>query len=341
MGGDYGPSCVVPGVNLAFRERPDTHFILYGDRNKIEEHLDKFPDLKKNTSIHHTEDYVSSNEKPSNALRTGQNSSMRLSIDAVRDKTAQGIVSGGNTGALMAMAKMVLKCLPGIHRPAIASVFPAAKGKTVMLDLGANLVSDPENLSQFAVLGAVYARLINGIGEPTVGILNVGSEDMKGHDSLREAAAILANVKFPGKFQGFVEGDDITKGTVDVVVTDGFTGNIALKMAEGVAKFMAAELRQAFTSSLPAKIGYLLANRAMKRMKKKLDPRYYNGGIFMGLNGICIKSHGGSDSYGFSRAVILAADLVRNGFNERVSTEIESLMNQESFFSHDSLRNTF
>ena len=335
MGGDDGIQAVVPGAAKALKECPGTKFLFFGDEPKIRQVLNKFDALKSVSEIHHTDQMISNDEKPSHALRRGRQSSMRLAIDAVSKGQAQGVVSSGNTGALMAMAKMSLKSLPEIHRPAIASIFPTTRGQTVVLDLGANLQADAENLAQFAVLGSVYARLLFGIEEPTVGILNVGTEEMKGHDRVRGAAGILSHVEFPGRYYGFVEGDDIPKGTVDVVVTDGFTGNIALKMAEGVASLMGHNIRKAFTSSIPARLGYLLSRKAMGRMKKTLDPRFYNGGIFMGLNGICIKSHGSSDSYSFSQATIRAIDLVQNDFNQRASKEIDKLINQESFLSHD------
>ena len=335
MGGDDGVQAVVPGAAKALKERPGTKFLFFGDEPAIRQELNKHKVLSAVSEIRHTDKLITNDEKPSHALRHGRQSSMRLAIDSVSKGEAQGIVSSGNTGALMAMAKMSLKSLPEIHRPAIASVFPTKRGQTVVLDLGANLQADAENLAQFAVLGSVYARLLLGVEKPTVGNLNVGSEEIKGHHRVRGAAGILTHVDFPGQYYGFVEGDDIPKGTVDVVVTDGFTGNISLKMAEGVAGLMGHSIRQAFTSSIPARLGYLLSRSAMNRMKKSLDPRFYNGGIFMGLNGICIKSHGSSDSYAFSRATIRAIDLVQNNFNSRVSKEIDKLINQESFFSLD------
>ena len=335
MGGDMGPDAVIPGVAMALAERPDCYFLFYGREPDITPLLDKYPALKARSQVIHTDDVVSSEDKPSYALRNGRKSSMRLAINAVAEGKAHGVVSSGNTGALMAMAKIALRTLPGIHRPAIASVFPTITGETVVLDLGANIQADPENLAQFAVMGCVYARLLLNIQTPSTGVLNVGSEEMKGHDRVRGAATILSQVEFPGRYYGFVEGDDLTKGTVDVVVTDGFTGNIALKAAEGVARLMSHHMRTAFRSSLLSRIGYLCARPALARMKKALDPRYYNGGIFMGLGGICLKSHGGSDAYGFSRATIRAIDLVRNDFNARAVKEIEKMTSQESFFSLD------
>ncbi len=335
MGGDFGPEVVVPAAHLALKElgQGSLHFIFYGDEHKINVHLKKNPELEAVSTVHHTDKVISSSEKPSVALRTGRDSSMRLAIEAVKNGEADGIVSAGNTGALMATAKMLLKCMPGIHRPAIASVFPTKQGKTIMLDLGANITCDSEILVQFAVLGAVYARAVGGTPNPSVGLLNVGSENMKGHDQVRAAAAVLSSVDFPGKFYGFVEGNDIPMGTVDVVVTDGFTGNIALKVAEGVGGLMGGYLKEALHSSPLAKLGGLLAFRALKQVKERMDARFYNGGMFLGLNGICVKSHGGMDAFGFSRAILVAANLVDNGYNERVAHEIEQLMSQESFFS--------
>jgi glycerol-3-phosphate acyltransferase PlsX len=333
MGGDYGPEVTIPAAANALRRLKETKFLLYGDKNQINPLLDRYPDLKEHSQIHHTDITIKSTDKPSVALRNGKGSSMRLAIEAVKDGSAHGVVSAGNTGALMAMSKLLLKCLPGITRPALASVMPTQTGTTVMLDLGANLVCDAEVLTQFAVLGSVYARVVRGIPSPTVGLLNVGTEEMKGHEEIRSAAAILASIKFPGQYYGFIEGDDITKGTVDVVVTDGFTGNVALKTAEGVGRLSKNYLTEAFKSSPFAMLGYLLSRGAMQRMKDKVDPRKYNGGMFLGLSGICVKSHGGSDVMATENAILMAGDLIRNGFNQRVAEEIESVMGQESFVS--------
>ncbi len=333
MGGDFGPKVVIPGAANALKKLKNTKFLFFGDERQIAPILDKFPDLKEHSQVQHTDITVKSTDKPSVALRSGKGSSMRLAIESVKAGTAHGVVSAGNTGALMAMSKLLLKCLPGITRPALASVMPCQKGTTVMLDLGANLVCDAEVLTQFAVLGSVYARVVRGISAPTVGLLNVGTEEMKGHEEIRAASSILANIDFPGRYHGFIEGDDITKGTVDVVVTDGFTGNVALKTAEGVGKLSKHFLTEAFKSSPLALLGYLLSMGAIKRMKDKVDPRKYNGGMFLGLNGICVKSHGGSDVMATENAIMVAADLIRNGFNQRVAEEIENVMGQESFVS--------
>jgi glycerol-3-phosphate acyltransferase PlsX len=333
MGGDHGPQVIVPAAAAALKDAGDVRFLFFGDERQIKPLLDKFPALKTASDIIHTDKVIGSEDKASSALRNGKDSSMRLAIEAVKEGKAAAVVSAGNTGALMALSKLILKTLPGIARPAIASVLPTTRGSTVMLDLGANLACDAEVLTQFAVLGSVYSRVVKGISNPSVGLLNVGTEEMKGHEEVRAAAAILSSVEFPGRYHGFIEGDDITKGTVDVVVTDGFTGNVALKTAEGVGKLTSHFLKEAFKSSPLAFLGYLLAAGAMKRLKNKVDPRKYNGGMFLGLNGVCVKSHGGSDEIGTERAILVAIDLVRGDFNKRVAYEIEQLMSQESFFS--------
>jgi phosphate acyltransferase len=272
--------------------------------------------------LRHTPDMISSDLKPSLALRQGRNSSMRLAINAVALGEAAAVVSAGNTGALMAMAKFVLKTLPGIDRPAIASMIPTKVGESVMLDLGANVECDAENLVQFALMGAVFCRTVLGIGEPSIGLLNIGTEELKGHDEVRTAASILRARPLPGAFEGFVEGNDIMAGTVDVIVTDGFSGNIALKTMEGTAQVLGHFLRQTFVSSLLARLGYLLARGAMRKLKLRADPRRYNGAMFLGLQGLCVKSHGGTDHEGFANAVGVAYDLVEHGFNDRIRQEL-------------------
>ncbi|HAJ90739.1 MAG TPA: phosphate acyltransferase PlsX, partial [Rhodospirillaceae bacterium] len=288
-----------------------------------------YPKLAKVSEVTHTDSAVSPHEKPSVALRTGRQSSMRLAINAVAEKKAHCVVSGGNTGALMAMAKLGLRCLPGIERPAIASLLPTVDKEIVMLDLGANLECNSEMLVQFAILGSVYARVVRGHDQPTVGLLNIGSEDAKGHEEIRDAAAILQRIKFPGKYAGFIEGNDIPMGTVDVVVTDGFTGNVALKTAEGVSKLMTTILKRKLKASPLAMFGALLAMGALKKLKTEMDPRRYNGGMFLGLDGVCVKSHGGMDAFGFSNAILHAAEIADKNFNVRVAKEIAEVMEQE------------
>ncbi len=331
MGGDHGPDSVIPGAALICEENKNIRFLVFGDEKKIAPLLEKHPALKNSCLTVHTDKMVRNDEKPSVALRASKDTSMRLAIEAVEQGRAHAVVSAGNTGALMAMAKMILKPLPGIHRPAIASIFPTVTTDTIMLDLGANVLVDAENLVQFAVLGAVFAKVHKNITVPTVGILNVGSEEMKGPDHVRGAAAILSKVEFPGRYHGFVEGDDIAKGTVDVIVTDGYAGNIALKTAEGIGKLTGFYFKQAMMSDPLAMIGGLLGFFAFQRFKKKVDPRRYNGGVFLGLNGLCIKSHGGVDALGFSTAVVLAIRLAEHGYIKKVSEDIGRLISQDSF----------
>jgi len=265
---------------------------------------------------------VASDDKPSHVLRRGRNTSMRLAIDAVANGEAQAVVSSGNTGALMAMAKFVLRTLPGIERPAIASFLPTQKGETVVLDLGANVECDARNLVQFAVMGANLAHSALGRHRPRVGLLNVGVEDVKGHDEVKAAAEMLRAVNNPPfEFVGFVEGNDIGGGSVDVIVTDGFTGNIALKTVEGTAKLMSSLLRSAFQRSIFTKIGYLFASAGLAMLRDRMDPRFYNGGVMLGLNGIAVKSHGGTDDVGFASALELAIDMAQDRLIDRIKAD--------------------
>jgi glycerol-3-phosphate acyltransferase PlsX len=342
MGGDFGPEAVVPGAAIVLEKAPrGVKFLIFGDQTQIRPILERFPALKAVSEVIHTDKVVEDNEKPSVSLRMSKGTSMRMAIESVADGRAQAVVSSGNTGSLMAMAKTVLKTLPGIHRPAICSTMPTEKGDCVMLDLGANVLVDAENLVQFAVLGAVFARVHKKIAIPTVGLLNVGTEDSKGPDHVRAAAAVLSRVQFPGTYKGFVEGDDISKGTVDVIVCDGYAGNIALKTVEGFGRLSVHYFRDAMTSTLLAKIGSLFAYFALKNLKKKLDPRLYNGGVFIGLNGLCIKSHGGADALGFSTATLRALSLAQHDYTKTVSDEINHLMAQESFIAEGMAAGSF
>lgn len=325
MGGDRAPDMVVAGAALARERMPHVHFLMFGDEESLRPLLEKQPALMAATTIRHTKDRISSDDKPSTAIKSGRNSSMRLAIDSVRAGEASCVVSAGNTGALMAIAKFVLKMLPGIDRPAIATFFPTLRGECCMLDLGANVQCDANNLVQFAVMGEVFARTVLGFEQPTIGLLNIGVEDLKGNEEVREAAAILRRSDLPIAFKGFVEGDDIGAGTVDVVVTDGFTGNVALKTAEGTINFYSKMLRQAFVSSWLSRLGYLLARGAINSLRSKMDPRKYNGAMLLGLNGIVVKSHGGTDDVGFSNAIAVAADMVANGFQDKIRDDFERL----------------
>ncbi len=325
MGGDNAPEMIIRGASIARVRMPEVHYLIVGDEARIAPLLEKDPELAAVSSIRHTEELISSGEKPAVALRSGRNSSMRLAINAVADGEAASVVSAGNTGALMAIAKFVLKTLPGIDRPAITAFYPTRNGEACMLDLGANLQCDAKNLVQFAVMGEVFARTVLGIGTPTIGLLNVGVEELKGHEEIREASAILRSTDLPGEFVGFVEGDDIAAGTVDVVVTDGFTGNVALKTAEGMIKLYAGFLKDAFQGSLIARLGYLLAKREITNLRARTDPRRYNGAMLLGLNGIVVKSHGGTDGFGFASAIEVAADMATHQFLQKITDDIDLL----------------
>ncbi|HWI29104.1 MAG TPA: phosphate acyltransferase PlsX [Stellaceae bacterium] len=325
MGGDHAPDMVVKGASIALQRFPQVHFRVYGIEGRLRPLLAKLPRLAERVTIHHTDDVVTGDAKPSVALRTGRRSSMRLAIDAVADGEADCVVSAGNTGALMAMSKFALKTLPGIDRPAMASFFPTRRGESVMLDLGANVECDADNLVQFALMGDVFARTVLGMLQPTVGILNIGSEELKGHEEVRAAAARLRGAGSPIRFHGFIEGDDIAAGTVDVVVTDGFTGNIAVKTAEGMGRLFTEFLRASFKHSLTARMGYMFAAPALKKLRQRLDPRRYNGAVFLGLGGIAVKSHGGADAFGFASAIGVAVDMKVNGFLDKIGAGLAAL----------------
>ncbi len=325
MGGDQAPDMVIDGAEMARIRFPLVDFLIFGDEARIRPLLERSRLLTERTTVFHTDTVVKNEDKPSVALRAGRNSSMRLAIDAVKDGRAAGVVSAGNTGALMAMAKLALRMLPGIDRPAIASFYPTERGESCMLDLGANVECDAQNLVQFAIMGDMFARAVLGIPKPTIGLLNVGSEEMKGHDEVKKAGAILREGKVPVEFHGFIEGDDITAGTVDVVVTDGFTGNVALKTAEGTARLYTNFIRASFKSSLLAKLGYLLSRGALQKVRERTDPRRYNGAVFLGLNGIAVKSHGGTDALGFANAIGVANDMAVHGFLDKVRAELAEL----------------
>lgn len=321
MGGDRAPQMVVEGMNRAADRLRDVRFLVFGRAEEVTPHIERFRRLRGRIEVRHAPDVIAGGERPSAALRSGQKSSMRRAIDAVAAGDADGVVSAGNTGALMAMAKFVFKTLPGVDRPAIASVFPSLRGRTVLLDLGANVTCSADNLVQFAVMGEVFARKVLGLPNPSVAILNVGAEDLKGNDAVKDAAAILQQSKLAMRFHGFVEGDDIAMGTVDVIVTDGFTGNIALKTAEGTARLYTHVLKRALTGTALARLGALLARPALEAMRARVDPRVYNGAMFLGLNGTCVKSHGGTDALGFANAIGVAARLVADKVNEGIKQD--------------------
>ncbi|MFN8829614.1 MAG: phosphate acyltransferase PlsX [Labrys sp. (in: a-proteobacteria)] len=313
MGGDHGPPVVVAGAALALVRHPELRFLFCGNEAAIRAAMAAHPRLAAVSTIRHTDVAVRMDDKPSQALRNGRwKSSMWLSLQAVKDGDADATVSAGNTGALMAMAKFCLRTMAKIERPAIAALWPTLRGESVVLDVGASIGADAEALIDMAVMGAAMARIVFDLDRPTVGLLNVGVEEVKGLEQVREAGRILRDAQIPGlDYHGFVEGDDIGKGTVDVVVTEGFAGNIALKTAEGTAKQIASYMRAAMSRTLMARIGYLFARGAFASLRDKLDPRKVNGGVFLGLNGVVIKSHGGTDAEGFAAAIDLAYDMVK------------------------------
>jgi glycerol-3-phosphate acyltransferase PlsX len=325
MGGDHGPAVVVPGAALALDRYPDVNFLLVGDEARIRPHLEEHPTLVAHSRIVHTDIVVEMQDKPSQAVRRGRGSSMWRALEAVQNGEAEVAVSAGNTGALMAMAKLVLRTMPGIERPAIAGQWPTVGHNSIVLDLGANIGADARQLADFAMMGAAMTRALFGIERPRVGLLNIGVEEIKGIEEVRQAHAWLKENDLPIDYRGFVEGDQIGQGIVDVVVVEGYAGNIALKTAEGTAKQMATYLREALTSSLAAKVGALLAARGLRVLRDRMDPRRLNGGPFLGLNGIVIKSHGGTDAFGFASAISVGYDMAESNLLARLAADLESL----------------
>ncbi|MCO4054183.1 MAG: phosphate acyltransferase PlsX [Bosea sp.] len=326
MGGDYGPSIVIPGAAVALERRPDTRFVIFGDGKLVLPLLEQHPALEAVTTFHHTDVSVKMDDKPSQALRSGRyKSSMWQSIAACKTGDANVCVSAGNTGALMAMSKFCLKSMARIERPAIAAIWPTVRGESVVLDVGATIGADAAHLFDLAIMGAAMARIVFDIDRPTVGLLNVGVEEIKGVEAVKDAGKMLREAGLPHlDYRGFVEGDDLGKGTVDVVVTEGFTGNIALKTAEGTAKQIAEYLRAAMGRSLMSRIGYLFARGAFAALKDKMDPRKVNGGVFLGLDGVVIKSHGGTDAIGFASAVELGYEMARHDLLAKVREMIDA-----------------
>jgi phosphate acyltransferase len=321
MGGDFGAPVVVAGAALSLRRRPDIEFVMLGDQAVIEPLLAGRPALRAASRIVHTTVSVKMDAKPSQAIRQGRwRSSMWMAIDAVKRDEADVAISAGNTGALMGMAKFHLKTMPGIDRPAIAARWPTIRGESIVLDLGASIGADAKHLVDLAVMGGAMARVVLGLERPTIGLLNIGVEEVKGLEEVREAGAVLrATRRRDIEYTGFVEGDGIGQGTVDVVVTEGFAGNIALKTAEGTAKQLGEFMRQAMSRSLFARIGYLFARNAFAAVQDKMDPRKVNGGVFLGLNGVVIKSHGATDAEGFSAAVDMGYDMVRRELRAKIA----------------------
>lgn len=326
MGGDEGLSVMLAGVALARQRFDSLRFLLVGDEAAIAPALKSYPALAQCTEIVHAPDLITASEKPSQALRRAKTTSMGMAIDMVKQGRAGVAVSSGNTGALMAIAKIALRTLPGIDRPALAALMPTlGKNDVVMLDLGANTECDARNLVQFAVMGAAYARTTLDLAAPRVALLNIGTEALKGTDSIRDAAAMLkAATHLPMVFSGFVEGNQLSHGNVDVIVCDGFTGNIALKTAEGTAKFVGDLLKRAFRSSIRSKFGFLISRPATKLLRDHLDPNNHNGGVFLGLNGLVVKSHGGANAIGVAHAIEVAAKMLRDDLTRRISDDLSN-----------------
>ena len=312
MGGDNAPDIVVDGASEAKVRYPDIDFIFFGNKTRLNP-LINVKDNLSNSKIIHTDEFIKPNDKPSNVIRRGANTSMALAIKSVK-YGSNAMVSAGNTGALMAFSKLFLKTISGINRPAIAACFPTKQGEVCMLDLGANIECDKNNLIQFALMGQAFAKIVIGIKNPKVSLLNVGEEETKGFSYIQDASETLNNLGKIINYCGYVEGDRITDGLVDVIVTDGFTGNIALKTAEGTASFFTNSLKESLKKTIFSRLGYFLAKRSLEGFRAHMDPRKYNGAVFLGLNGIAVKSHGGTDSFGFANAIGVAYDMAKFDF---------------------------
>lgn len=325
MGGDNAPSCVIEGINFLSDDiKKNLFFLLYGDENKINKFLSKYSDVRKISKVIHTDAYISSEDKPSLAIRK-KDSSIRLAVEAVKSGEAQAAISAGNTGALMAISKMVLKTIPGIDRPALIQLIPNFLGtSTALLDMGANIDCDSTNLYQFAIMGSSFYKSVNNFKNPKIALLNVGSEEMKGNDAVKNASIMLKESHLKNNFFGYVEGDDIMKGLVEVIVTDGFTGNVALKTMEGASKFFGTVMKEGFSSGILSRIGYLLASRGINKAKKKIDHKQHNGAMLVGLNGIIVKSHGNADKISFANAIKNTVNLVKNKINDEIILSIQA-----------------
>jgi glycerol-3-phosphate acyltransferase PlsX len=324
MGGDFAPEAIIAGLEIAAERQPLAKFLIFGDEARLAPLVAKTRRVKAAATIRHAGDVVSGDMKPTVALRL-RDSSMRRAIDAVLNGEAAGVISAGNTGALLALSKIVLKTMKGIDRPAMAAIAPSAKGDVVMLDLGLNVVYDARNLVEFALMGEMFAKIVLGLPAPRFGLLNIGSEEGKGDEILRNAAGMLRESPIGAQFHGFIEGHDIAAGTVDVVVTDGFTGNVALKTGEGALKLVRDLLKRVFTAGPAARLGYVFARGGLKRLAEWLDPRRYNGAVLLGLNGVVVKSHGGADADGFAHAVDVAMDMITNDFNKRIAEGLAAM----------------
>ena len=326
MGGDHAPDSIIEGVSIALKKNEDVFFFLYGNEEKLMPLIEKYKIPAERYKIHHTDAIIKADDKPSHAIRSGRESSMWKAIMSVRNGYSKAVVSAGNTGVLMAMSKICLGTAAGIDRPAIAAILPSLTGPIVALDLGANAECNSQNLVEFAIMGDVFYRIMFKKEFPSVGLLNIGSEETKGREEIREAAGVLKSFGKKINFYGFVEGNDIGWGTTNVVVTDGFSGNVALKTIEGTAKLISTTLKDIIKKSVLSKIGFLLALPGLRALKKKMDPRMYNGAMFLGLNGISVKSHGSADAFSFSHAIETAINLAQNNLCSKITDELEHVM---------------
>ncbi len=325
LGGDAAPAIVADGVEIAARARPEARFLLHGPRQPLAALLAARPAARAASEIVEAERGVPMDMKPSQALRQGRGTSMWNAVAAVEEGRAHAAVSAGNTGALMAISMLRLRLMAGVDRPALVASWPTARGRSAVLDVGATIGADADQLVEFAIMGEAYFRAVFGVDRPTVALLNIGAEDQKGHEELKVAARLLREAGLDLDFRGFVEGDDISGGAVDVVVTDGFTGNIAIKTAEGVARLIARFLREALKSGPVSMLGAAIAYPALKKLSARMDPRAANGGVFLGLNGVVVKSHGGTDGAGFAVAIDLAARMAGSHFREEVARNLARL----------------
>lgn len=326
MGGDNAPRIVVEGLERFARERPDFHFLLHGDEARLKPLLAQAPAAARRTEIRHTTLAIAMDAKPGHAVRRGKGSSMWNAIESVKNGEAVAAVSAGNTGVLMGMSLLILRTIEGLRRPALVAGWPTRRGVSAVLDLGADIDADAEQLVEFAIMGQAYFRALHHKDDPSIGLLNIGSEELKGHESIRDAARLIRASGIKMNFHGFVEGDDIGKGTVDVVVTDGFTGNVALKTAEGLAKMISDMLKDALRSGPLSMLGALLAMPALKKFQAALDPRKVNGAVLLGLNGIVVKSHGGTDPVGYAQAMSVAADMGESRFRAEITDSLRRLL---------------
>ena len=324
MGGDKAPQIIVDGATQTKIRHPYVKFSFYGNKTKLLPLISSSEALKE-SEIVHTDEFIDANEKPSIAVRKGRNSSMGMAIQSVKSGKADAIVSAGNTGALMAMAKLFLRPIEGINRPAIAAYFPTITGESCMLDLGANIDCDAKNLVQFAFMGQAFANIVMGVDNPSISLLNIGEEEQKGLDYIKEASQILSDLKSQINYAGFIEGDKIAQGVSDVIIADGFSGNVSLKTAEGTALLVTSYLKKALSSSLSSKIGYLFAKKAINNFRLQMDPRKYNGAVFLGLNAVAVKSHGGTDAFGFANAICVAVDMVKYNFIHDLKNKISKI----------------